>query len=144
MSLNLAIFWLILSKSRHMAFSGAYFRCLFDKFKSTRVLVLFTYLKKRSLCCVGYYEAGEEGGAQNPWSRVFSFNNQTLLSCQHWPMRGQTGGETGQWEALDRERETRGQHPTPPGDKQWFSSSLLTFTNDYQWKCFLKNVFVLS
>ena len=50
MSLNPAIFWLILSKSRHMAFSGAYFRCLFDKFKSTGPNVV--HISRNDLCVV--------------------------------------------------------------------------------------------
>ena len=106
MSLNPAIFWLILSKSRHMAFSGAYFRCLFDKFKSTGPNVV--HISRNDLCVVLDItkQRRVELKTHGPWSRVFSFNNQTSLSCQHWPMRGQTGGETGQWEASERETRT--------------------------------------
>ena len=50
MSLNPAIFWLILRKSRHVAFSGAYFRCLFDKFKSTGPNVV--HISRNDLCVV--------------------------------------------------------------------------------------------
>ena len=48
-------------KSRHVALSRAYFRCLFEKFKSTDSNVV--HISRNDLRCVGYY--GREGGAQN-------------------------------------------------------------------------------
>ena len=114
-------------KSRHVALSRAYFRCLFEKFKSTDSNVV--HISRNDLRCVGYY-----GG----WSSKPSAVCLVLITrpCCHVSI-GQSEGTL--WDGSQSE----GWDNTLPGDTQWFSS-WLTFTNDYQWKCFLKNVFVLS
>ena len=81
------IFWFIPRKVDTWPYQGPILGvCL----KSSRAQILMLFISQETICVVLDITAGRV--ELKTKCRVFSFNNQTLLSCQHWPIRRHTMG----------------------------------------------------
>ena len=135
--LSPAISWLILSKSRHVAFTQGPILgvCLI----SSRARILMLFISQETICVL--LDITSRGGGRvelKTWSCVFSFNNQTSLSCQHWPMRGQPRVDTDQWEGSVRDGDNTPPRPGTNSDFHhhcWPSQTIIN--GNASWRMFL-------
>ena len=97
------------------------------------------FISQETICVL--LDITSRGGGRvelKTWSCVFSFNNQTSLSCQHWPMRGQVRGHTGQWEASERDGDNTPARPGTNSDFHhhcWPSQTIIN--GNASWRMFL-------